>query len=63
MEQVNQADVVTVQVDCIIENNRLKQVYSNGETQNEFCVHGLAYRWHCELCEEYFESKRDIYGK
>ena len=53
MKSYEESDIVKVEVDCVIEDERLVQVYSNGEKQSDFCVHGIKYRWGCDLCEDW----------
>lgn len=38
---------------------RLQQLYEEKVFQEDYCVHGLAYRKHCDECEEYFEIRSD----
>lgn len=56
---VKDEEIHEVTVNCVIENRRLIQVYSDGDKQNLFCVHGLTFRLSCDECEDYLESLND----
>ena len=60
MKKLEENNLFIVPVNCRIEDNRLIQVYNNGEEQEDFCVHGTKFRWHCDECES-FLIDRDLY--
>lgn len=58
-KSIEESDTVDVSVKCVLEENRLVQVYSDGQKQTMFCIHGVIYRWHCDECEEFMEKTND----
>ena len=53
------AKIYKVLVDAIIhpdcDPERLAQKYDDG-IQEDFCVHGITYRWQCDDCEEVIQE-------
>lgn len=56
---VKDEELHEVTVNCVIENRRRVQVYSEGDKQNLFCVHGVAFIRSCDECEDYLETLND----
>jgi len=45
-----------VEIDAIIEGERIIQLFPYGETNQEHCVHGIKLRWSCDKCEDELEQ-------
>jgi len=50
-------EIKNVTIVAVIENNRLIQKFSYGETNQEHCIHGIKLRWSCGSCEDELSPK------
>lgn len=47
-----------VEIEAVIENERLVQKFPYGELNEEHCIHGIKLRWSCDDCEDEIENQR-----
>lgn len=45
-----------VEIEAVIESERIVQKFPYDETNQEHCIHGIKLRWDCEKCEDAIEE-------